>query len=601
MRRAFHGTNHTDSPGHKEASAESMSSSKIGGDAIVEVLGLYDIEFLFTSPIAALAPLWEAFAKKEKEFPNTGTKYVNCRHETTAVGAAIGYYKSTGRMAAVCLPTGLGTLNGSMAIRTALQEKIPMLIISPDTLTFGEDTSKCPGPEWPCFLIDSTGPAKHAATTTKWNISCRTNYDLYPNLHRAIYFAQQIPRGPTMVEIPFDLMMADFQEVDNRFPVPLVSDSTISSSVHISNVSSIIGEARNPVVITEHFGRDRNAKDILQRFAELIAAPVFEWWMPAYKNIDRHHPLHGKGYVEEVLHDADVIIVAGSNGPWHGPNQKLKDGVKIILLEQDPMRPHSAFWGYATTHCVSGDPAMNLSAICSHLETNNLIDPTESATRLAKWTAYNGDKARGFESATSGDAAKAQEDGTRLHASTVFRKLSDALPSGAIIVDEMVAQVPYFTHFLFQDPQKDFVHLRGWQGGLGTGLSVALGAKMAHPDTPVVCIIGDGAFSYNPTNACFGLAQQYKAPVLVVVMNNEGYVSQTWNFYKYFEKGTALAEQNTLGNVIDPRPDYQHLPRAFGGNGSRVMTEAEFEDAIRLALAGGNNANLSLLDVSVTP
>lgn len=575
-----------------------LVDTKNGGDAIVEVLAQYEIEFLFTSPIAALAPLWEAFAKKEKRTPNSKPKYINCRHETLAVGAAIGYYKSTGRMAAVCLPTGLGALNGSMALRTALQEKIPMLVISPDTLTFGEDTSKCPGPEWPCFLIDNTGPAKHVASTTKWNIACRTNHDMYPNLHRAIYFAQQMPQGPTMVEIPFDLMMSEFQAVENRFP-PLLSDSTIATSSHICNIASIIGSAKNPIIITEHFARGPKAKETLQRFAELIAAPVFEWWMPAYKNIDRYHPLHGKGYVEEVLKDADVIIIAASNGPWHGPNQKLQTGAQVILLDQDPMRPHSAFWGYSTTHCVSGDPATNLAAIFSHLEANILIDAAMAATRFEKWAQYNRKKADEFEAAALKDATQAQEKG-RVHASTFFKALSKALPSGAIVVDEMVAQVPYFTHFLFQDPTKDLMHLRGWQGGLGTGLSIALGAKMANPDTPVVCIIGDGAFNYNPVNACFGLAQQYKAPILVCIMNNEGYVSQTWNFYKYFSDGAALTEQNTYGDVIDPRPDYQHLPQVWGGTGSRVATEAEVELSLKAALATDNKA-LSLIDVSMTP
>ncbi|MCP4886284.1 MAG: hypothetical protein GY904_06695 [Planctomycetaceae bacterium] len=72
---------------------------------------------------------------------------MNCRHESLAVSLAIGYYKSTGKMAAVCLPTGLGVLNGAMALRTAKQEKIPMLLISPDTVSCGEDASKDPGPE----------------------------------------------------------------------------------------------------------------------------------------------------------------------------------------------------------------------------------------------------------------------------------------------------------------------------------------------------------------------------------------------------------------------------------------------------------------------
>ena len=133
--------------------------------------------------------------------------------------------------------------------------------------------------------------------------------------------------------------------------------------------------------------------------------------------------------------------------------------------------------------------------------------------------------------------------------------------------------------------------VRGWQGGLGTGLSIALGAKIANPDTPVVCIIGDGAFNY----ACFGFAQQHKTPS---VMNNEGYVSQTWNFYKYFSAGTALAQQNTYGDVIDPRPDYQQLPKAWGGTGSRVSTEKELEASLQAALA---STGLSLIDVAMTP
>lgn len=198
-----------------------------GGDVIIQILAQYNIEALFTSPIAALAPLWEAFAKRAvKEGDQAQPKYYNCRHETLAVSLAIGYYKATGKMAAVCLPTGLGVTNGSMALRMARQERIPMLVISPDTLTFGEDGTKDPGPEWATFLIDDHGPAKHAALTTKWSIACRTNLDLIPNLHRGIYFARQVPCGPTMVEIPFDIMMSSFDDVPNRFPVALASDAT---------------------------------------------------------------------------------------------------------------------------------------------------------------------------------------------------------------------------------------------------------------------------------------------------------------------------------------------------------------------------------------
>lgn len=87
---------------------ETSKQVQTGGDAIVKVLAEYGIECLFTSPIAALAPLWESLAKNYKENENAIPRYYNCRHEVIAVSLAIGYYKSTGKMAAVCLPTGLG-------------------------------------------------------------------------------------------------------------------------------------------------------------------------------------------------------------------------------------------------------------------------------------------------------------------------------------------------------------------------------------------------------------------------------------------------------------------------------------------------------------
>jgi len=59
--------------------------------------------------------------------------------------------------------------------------------------------------------------------------------------------------------------------------------------------------------------------------------------------------------VEQVLGEADAILVAGSNGPWHPPHARLRPGCAVIHLEQDPMRPRAAYWGYPTTHAIPGD------------------------------------------------------------------------------------------------------------------------------------------------------------------------------------------------------------------------------------------------------
>ena len=577
--------------------------TKNGGDAIIDVLMQYSVEYVFTSPIAALAPLWEAFAKRHAVSPDALPQYVNCRHELLAVSLAIGYYKSTGKLPVVCLPTGLGVLNGSMALRTAKQEGIPMLVISPDTMTFGEEARKDPGPEWPTFLIDEYGPARHAATTTKWSIACRTPHDLYPNLHRAIYFSQQIAKGPVMVEIPFELMMTPYDEVDspaNRMP-GLTSDSVVASADHLEQVAQTIAAAKNPIIITEHFGSSRKAIELLDLFSTTLAAPVFEWWMPAYANYDRSSPLHGKGGVEQVLGDADLVIVLCSHGPWHAPKQTLRPGCQVIVIEQAPLRPTSAFWGYETTVCVSGDPILNLEAIQQRLSESALLMENQAviAERFTKWSEYNESQKKVFEDKVEAEVKMAEDNGS-VHASVVFEELARSLPVGSIIVDEMVSQIPSFTHYFFQQPEKQFQHCRGWQGGLGTGIGVALGAKLANPNRMVVCVVGDGAFNYNPIPACFGFSQQCNLPILIVVMNNSGYISQTWNFYKYFPEGAALSNHYLPGASIDPSPKYALLPPAWGGYGECVETKQDLSSAVATALDHVER-QLVLLDIRVAP
>jgi acetolactate synthase I/II/III large subunit len=173
------------------------------------------------------------------------------------------------------------------------------------------------------------------------------------------------------------------------------------------------------------------------------------------------------------------------------------------------------------------------------------------------------------------------------------------LPDRSVIVDEIVAQVPAMIKHLFRE--RDFSHVRGWAGALGTGLPTALGVKLARPMDMVVCVIGDGAFSYNPVPACLGLAQQYGVPILVMICNNQGYVSQEWNLYKYFPSGYALRDNNPFGRVIEPTPDYAAMAPAFGAHGECVTSPGQLESAIQRAITAVEQGHLALLDVRLEP
>jgi acetolactate synthase I/II/III large subunit len=315
--------------------------------------------------------------------------------------------------------------------------------------------------------------------------------------------------------------------------------------------------------------------------------------MPAYHNVPRSHPLVMPGTAEPILDRVDAIVVAGANAPWHPPSSALRADAAVIHLEEDPLRPRAPYWGYRTTHAVAGDRVLNLRGITARVRTQL---PSPSQERARRWKERK-DRLRA-EGEQEAQAALAQVEGA-VPAGALFRALHRALPASSCIVDEIVAQIPPMMQFLFES--KPFRQYRGWTGALGTSLGTALGVKLARPGDTIVCVIGDGALHYNPVPAALGFAQEHGLPILIVVCDNRGCASQTWNVHKYFAGGAAVRSGQFFGSVIAPIPHYVSLAEAYGGTGERVEKAADLESAIERSLAALAAGRSALLDVFVTP
>ena len=569
-----------------------QTGTMTGAEALLELFRTQGTDYIFCSPIAAWAPLWEALAKRQATTNVETPKYLNCRHETLAVGLAAGYYKATGRAQAVLLPTGLGVLNGAMAVRSAFHEHLPMVIVAPDTLSHGAIPGLDPGPEWPTLLVDLAGPIRNGETVTKWAKEVKTATDLAADIRRAWYFAETVPRGPTLVSVPFDILMTQVDQPHDRKTkaAPLVAPAD-----SLREIADLLMRSRSPLIVTEHGARTPQDQAALVAIAEHIGSPVFEYWMPLYVNFPRAHPLYAIDPIETHLKDADCILVVGAHGPWHPQETRLPDDCTVIQIEEDPLRPRAPYWGFNTDYCIAGDVGANLAQLATllHARTTSTDEANRVSARTAHWHKHN--------AAAQEQAAKQREApaGEHIQAAVLFDTLHRMLPDRSVIVDEIIAQVPAMIHHLFRD--RDFTHIRGWAGALGTGLPTALGVKLARPNDIVVCVIGDGAFNYNPIPACLGLAQQYNVPILIVICNNQGYVSQEWNLYKYFPSGYALRDNNPYGRVIEPTPDYAAMAPAFGAHGECVTDPGKLEAAIQRAIAAIEQGQLALLDVRLQP
>lgn len=562
-----------------------------GGNVLLELFQMKGFDFIFCSPLSVWAPLWEALAR-EKERTNTESpRYTNCRHEVLAVGLASGYYKATGRPQIVLLPTGMGVLNAAMAIRGAYQERVPMIILAPDSISLGENPALDPGPEWPYLLADLGGPVRLTENIVKWSKEIKNPRDLISDFMRACYFAEMLPRGPVLLSIPFEILMAPMD-----FPVPadIKPEPLVAPDVTLRNLAEMLAQSKNPIIVTEHAGRSKDEVAILTELAELLGMPVFEYPYPMYKNFPRTHPLHGQFLGEDILRNADFILLVGCNAPWHPPLIDLPETAKVVLMEEDPLRPRAPYWGYKTDICIAGDLKSNLERLCDYIileiedATQRLVD---IQLRTKRWMKYH-------EKSLLQDTE--QEMPSRpIPAAALFRMLSEMLPDDTVIIDEIIAQGMLMMQHLFTN--ETFSHYRGSAGGLGTGIPTALGIKLAEPSKFVVCFIGDGSFNYNPIPASLGFSQQHNLPILIVVCNNQGFASQTWNTQKYFPEGSAVKTGSFYGDVIGPTPDYWKIAAAFDGYGERVEETEKLRGALERGIEAVTEGRLAVIDVILEP
>ncbi len=357
----------------------------------------------------------------------------------------------------------------------------------------------------------------------------------------------------------------------------------------VEQIAELLVKAKNPVIVAEASGRDPKAFTALVELADLLAIPVVNGRANAYANFPTDHPLYQGMGKYKALDDADLVLLVGGRAPWYPARRRPTSG-KIVAIHDNPHKGHLAYQNWHSDYYLEGDIATSLKLLAEKARSAKIDAGTVNARRQ-RWTREH----EAYVAALRAEQEKARA-GSGIDPVALLGEIGEVMPRDTIFVDETITHSGLLRQHLPQTMPQSF--FRG-SGGLGQGIGTALGIKLAAPERPVVLIIGDGSFLYNPIVQALGASKQHNLPILIIVMNNKKYEAMRMGHVHHYPDGASATKDLHYGVTIDG-PDYEQLGSHFGFHGQRVEKLGELKGALQSALAAVKGGKTALLNVHLT-
>lgn len=561
-----------------------MNNELDGGEAILEAFRNLSIDYVISSPGSEWPPIWEAFARQAVGV-KSGPIYMDCGHETLAVGVAVGYAQVTGRMQAVLLHAGAGLLQGSMAIQGARAAEVPVIVMSGESLAYGETKGFDPGNQWYRNLSVVGGPQRLVDSLVKWANQAPSPETLYQSVIRVGEMAQRVPQGPVYLNVPIETMMHHWSPPGKLRKIPQ-APRVQPLPGDVERIAALVANARCPIIITEAAGRDPEAFAALVALAELMAIPVIEGRAAVHANFPKSHPLHIGSNIAPFLKETDLVLLAASRAPWYPPSNSPPNAT-IVAISDNPLKGHMVYQTMDADHYLEGDVGVALKLLAEALQRSGQ-SAVQHADRRARWQQEH-DKLVGKARATEDKARNSRTISTAL----LCQALNETMPSDTIYVDETIVHSPILRELLNWEKPHSFFRV---PSGLGQGFGLALGTKLGARTRPVALLIGDGSLLYNPVLPSLTFSKDQDLPILVIVLNNNGYEVMRRTHLNWYPSGVCAREKLFYGVHING-PDYSTVANLTGGHGSRVDQPAALKGALAKALASVEDGRIAILNV----
>jgi benzoylformate decarboxylase len=404
----------------------------------------------------------------------------------------------------------------------------------------------------------------------KWSYEPPRAADVPAALGRACHMASLPPKGPTFLSIPMDDWELEADEEGARHAIERkASGASAADPAAVRELAERLVAAESPVLVAGPDIDASGAWDAAVALAERQRLPV--WATPPTGGgrigFPESHPAF-QGILPPAIAPAaeslaghDLILAAGTSVfPYYPyiPGPLLPEGAALVQITNDPDEAARAPMGEA----LVADVRLTLDALLEQVGKSDRQPPPERP------------------------APDPPEESDPMSGTAAMATLAEVFPEDGIVVLEAPSSTAALRNQLrISRPGSYFF---GAGGGLGFGLSAAVGVQMAQPDRPVVCVVGEGSAQYAITALWSALA--YKVPVTFLVLNNSEYAILKW--FAEFE------EVEGAPGLDLPKLDCAAIAEGYGMRSQRVRTREELGGALEGAIG---SSEPQLVEVPVAP
>jgi acetolactate synthase I/II/III large subunit len=435
-----------------------------------------------------------------------------------------------------------------------------------------------------------------ARPVTKWAHQVTVTKDIPRLVAQAIRVATSAPMGPVLLDLPMDVLSSPVSEES----APILRTITVDSappppSQAVSAAIELLAQAQRPVILVGAGAWYSHAEDELRKFVDTTGIPVYSDFQ-AHGLLPSSHSLYGGTF--HKLADLET--------PGNRPDVVLALGVRFGLFTlgaSDLLVPKAARLIHVETDAreIGRLRDVEVAMVADSRETLRALNAQASGKQwrdLGDWhrTIQQARTARRQRLDTAASDATASQTAVRadhragIHPYRAVEAIAESIDGNTIVVGDGAEAYHWLNEVIRQDRPGSYL-THGFLGAVGLGLGLSLGAQVANPGRPVLCLAGDGAVGF--TIAEFDTMVRLGLPIVVVVMNN-----RSWGASQHFQEMVSGKDKLIGTQLANTR--YHDVAAAFGCHARLVTEAAALGPAIKEAFASGKPACLNVI-VDVNP